>query len=80
MTGFRTIVIAAGALAALALGSSTTASADTTLGLQGGVLGGTQATVPITVPINVCGNNVAVLGAACVQGSTSADEAAVQEY
>ncbi|MEH6373824.1 chaplin family protein [Streptomyces sp. KLMMK] len=79
MTGFRTIVITAGALTALALGSTTTASADTTLGLEGGVLGGTQVTIPMAVPINVCGNNVAGLGAPCVHGSPPAGEAAGQD-
>jgi len=54
-----------------ALGSTGAAFADTTNG-DGGVLSGNQAHAPVSVPINVCGNAVAVLGQAVAAGECSA--------
>jgi ChpA-C len=44
---------------------------------NGSILGGNQANVPVNVPVDVCGNAVAVLGladAGCVGGATVADD------
>jgi ChpA-C len=48
------------------------ANADTTSG-NGSVLGGNQINIPITVPIDICGNAIAILGiagAGCVGGAS----------
>lgn len=75
MAGYRNIVIMSGTLIALMLGGATIASADTEVSLHGGVLNGTQVNVPITVPINVCGNAVPVLGMPCIQGGGMDEDA-----
>ncbi|QYC45740.1 hypothetical protein Nocox_40985 [Nonomuraea coxensis DSM 45129] len=67
----KTLVLV-GAAAALAL-SAPVAHADITSG-NGSILGGNQVNVPISVPVNVCGNAVAVIGvsvAGCKGGATS---------
>lgn len=65
------ITVAAMALAALS--APGVALAGTTTG-NGSILGGEQISVPITVPINICGNAIAVLGIATAhcQGGASA--------
>lgn len=55
-------VVAAAASGALLLGSPAYADNDTS-GV-GGLLSGNQAVIPISIPINVCGNSLAVLGLA----------------
>lgn len=48
------------------------ANADTTSG-NGSILGGNQVNIPISIPINVCGNAIAILGiagAGCVGGAS----------
>jgi ChpA-C len=49
------------------------AQADTTGG-NGGVLGGNQVQAPVGIPVNICGNAIAILGSADAhcQGGTSA--------
>ncbi|MFI6298409.1 chaplin [Nonomuraea sp. NPDC050790] len=54
--------VAAGAFAMLAL--ATPAHADLTTSGNNGVLSGNQVFAPIRIPINVCGNAVAVIGTA----------------
>ncbi|MDP4503662.1 chaplin [Nonomuraea sp. NBC_00507] len=56
----KKILVVAGAAAMLSL-AAPPAHADITSG-SGGVLSGNQVHVPISIPINVCGNAVAVLG------------------
>lgn len=66
----KKIVVVAGALAMVSLAAP--ASADTTSG-RSGVLSGNQIFAPISIPVNVCGNAVAILGAAvagCKGGSS----------
>jgi hypothetical protein len=53
-------MVLAGAAALLAL-AAPAAHADITRG-DGGVLSGNQVNLPINIPINVCGNAVAVVG------------------
>lgn len=68
---FKKAVVVAGSLAMLSLAAP--AYADTTSG-QGGVLSGNQVFAPITIPIDVCGNAVAILGVAiagCKGGATA---------
>ncbi|MFC4517303.1 chaplin family protein [Streptomyces ehimensis] len=79
MAGYRNVIIMSGALIALMLGGATAASADTEASLHGGVLNGTQVNVPIAVPINVCGNAIAVLGAPCIQGGGTGQGGAIDE-
>lgn len=70
----------AGALTAGALlATGTAAHADTTLVSSDntGILNGTQVYAPIQVPIDICGNAVALLGnasASCVGGATAVNE------
>lgn len=71
----NTGALAAGAL--LAAGVAGPAHADTTAVSAGnnGILNGTQVYAPIQLPVNVCGNSVAVLGVAqagCEGGSVAA--------
>ncbi|MBB5082830.1 chaplin [Nonomuraea endophytica] len=54
--------VAAGAFAMLAL--ATPAHADLTTSGNNGVLSGNQVFAPVRIPINICGNAVAVLGQA----------------
>lgn len=74
----RTLMLAAG-FAAAGTGLSTAAFAGTgpiTSG-TGSVAGGNQANIPITVPVDVCGNAAAILGAAtagCEGGATVAGQ------
>ncbi|GAA4914156.1 small secreted domain DUF320 [Stackebrandtia albiflava] len=65
--------MAAGAI--LAAGGAAQAAPDVTSVGNNGILNGNQAVVPIQVPINVCGNAVAVLGVAGAgcDGGASAD-------
>lgn len=67
----KTFVVA-GALAMMSL--ATPASADTTSG-RSGVLSGNQIFAPISIPVNVCGNAVAILGVAVAgcKGGASVD-------
>jgi ChpA-C len=55
-------VVAAAASGALLLGSPAYADNDTSG--AGGVLSGNQAVIPISIPVNACGNSLAVLGLA----------------
>ncbi|MEU4508479.1 chaplin [Nonomuraea bangladeshensis] len=67
----KTLVLV-GAAAALALGAPA-AHADITSG-NGSILGGNQIRIPISVPVNACGNAVAVIGlsvAGCKGGAYS---------
>jgi hypothetical protein len=62
-------IMAAAASGVMLLGSP--ANADTRG--DGGVLSGNEINVPITAPINVCGNSIAILGIAgsgCRGGAT----------
>jgi ChpA-C len=48
------------------------ANADTTSG-NGSILGGNQINIPISIPIDACGNAIAILGiagAGCVGGAS----------
>lgn len=63
--------LAAGALASVALFGAP-AHADIHTSGNGGVLSGNQVVAPISIPVNVCGNSVAVLGIAnsgCLGGA-----------
>lgn len=63
--------VAAGALAGAAL-IAAPASADIHTSGNGAVLSGNQVVAPISVPVNACGNAVAILGVAnagCVGGA-----------
>ena len=65
------IGVATGALAGAAL-IAAPASADIHTSGNGGVLSCNQVVAPVNVPVNVCGNAVAVLGianAGCVGGA-----------
>ncbi|MEV4010659.1 chaplin family protein [Nonomuraea angiospora] len=67
----KKVMVVTGAVAMLSLAAP--AHADTTSG-NGSVLGGNQLHLPIAIPINVCGNAVAVIGAAfagCQGGATA---------
>ncbi|MEV4115943.1 chaplin [Nonomuraea sp. NPDC049695] len=57
----KKVMVVAGAVAMLSLAAP--AHADITSG-EGGVLSGNQVHVPINIPIDVCGNAVAVIGLA----------------
>ncbi|MEU6711085.1 chaplin [Nonomuraea sp. NPDC046802] len=64
-------MVLTGALAMLALAAP--AHADITSG-NGSILGGNQIHAPISIPVNVCGNAVAVIGlaiAGCKGGASS---------
>jgi hypothetical protein len=64
---------------ALVLSGSGVALAGTTTSGAGSVLGGTQLLAPITIPINICGNAIAVLGvadASCRGGASAAPSSA----
>jgi hypothetical protein len=54
--------LVAGAVAVAAVGAAGTAQADPLTTGNDGILNGNQAVVPIQVPVNVCGNAVAVAG------------------
>ena len=67
---------AAGIVAAAASGALLLATpADAGIGGgNGGVLSGNQVFIPVSIPVNVCGNSVAVLGisrAGCRGGASS---------
>ncbi|WP_043615349.1 chaplin family protein [Nonomuraea candida] len=67
----KKVLVLTGAAAMLSLAAP--AHADITNG-AGSVLGGNQVHVPITAPINVCGNAVAVIGvgvAGCKGGASA---------
>lgn len=55
-------VVAAAVSGALVLASLTNADINTSG--DGSILGGNQLVVPISIPVNVCGNAVAVVGGA----------------
>ncbi|MEV5887760.1 chaplin family protein [Nonomuraea fuscirosea] len=57
----KKVLVVAGAAAMLSMAAP--AHADITNG-AGGVLSGNQVHLPITAPINICGNAVAVIGVA----------------
>jgi hypothetical protein len=64
-------IVAAAASGALLLGSPANAGVGTSG--DGGVLSGNQVIVPVSIPVNVCGNAVAVVGisgAGCKGGAT----------
>lgn len=66
-------LVVAGAIAMLSLAAPAAAHADVTSG-DGSVLGGNQVFVPISIPVNICGVAVAVLGhsgAGCKGGANS---------
>ncbi|MEV0619670.1 chaplin family protein [Nonomuraea sp. NPDC050404] len=58
----KKVIVLAGAAAMLSL-AAPAAYADVTSG-NGSVLGGNQLHLPVSVPVNVCGNAVAVIGGA----------------
>ncbi len=60
-------VLAAGAL--LFAPGAAQADVDQTTGANNGILNGTQIAVPVTVPINVVGNSLGILGVAHAQGA-----------
>lgn len=63
--------VVTGAVAGAAL-LGAPAGADIHTSGKGGVLSGNQVVAPISVPVNVCGNAVAILGianAGCVGGA-----------
>jgi hypothetical protein len=53
-------IVAAAASGALLLASPANAGIDTNG--SGGVLSGNQVVVPVSIPVNVCGNSIAVIG------------------
>ncbi|MEV1166916.1 chaplin family protein [Nonomuraea sp. NPDC049784] len=57
----KKLMVVTGAVAMLSLAAP--AHADITSG-DGSVLGGNQVHIPINIPINICGNAVAVIGVA----------------
>jgi hypothetical protein len=60
-------LIATGVVTGAAVGAlltATPAGADDYTSGEGSVLGGNQVIAPISIPINVCGNAVAVIGTA----------------
>src|SRR3569833_4132007 len=64
-------IVAAAASGALLLASPANAGIDTNG--SGGILSGNQVIVPVSIPVNVCGNSVAVIGfsrAGCRGGAT----------
>lgn len=66
-------VVVAGVLALTAIAAP--AGADTVTSGDGGVLSGNQVIAPIAVPVNVCGNAVALFGTAIAgcQGGAHVD-------
>ena len=68
----RSAQVAAIAVAAFAASGSGIAMAGTTSG-NNSILGGNQVSIPISIPVNICGNAVAILGgafAACNGGAS----------
>lgn len=66
----KKVLVVSGALAMLSLAAP--AHADNFTSGAGGAISGNQVNVPIAVPVNVCGNAVAVIGVAvagCKGGS-----------
>lgn len=60
-------IIAVAALGtAMAVVPALPAMADTGVGFNGGILNGTQLYAPIDLPVNVCGNSLALLGSVSV--------------
>ena len=53
-------IVAAAASGALLMASPANAGIDTNG--SGGVLSGNQVIVPVSIPVNVCGNSIAVIG------------------
>lgn len=58
----KKVVVIAGALAMVSLAAP--AHADDTTSGRNGVLSGNQVFAPISIPVNVCGNAIAILGTA----------------
>ncbi|MGI5224823.1 chaplin family protein [Actinoallomurus iriomotensis] len=56
-------VVAAAVSGALVFTSPANAGINNTSG-DGSILGGNQVNVPISIPVNVCGNAIAVIGGA----------------
>ncbi|MEU7003306.1 chaplin [Nonomuraea sp. NPDC046570] len=59
---FKKSIVVAGVLAMMSLAAP--AHADNNTSGRSGVLSGNQIFAPISVPINVCGNAIAILGVA----------------
>jgi ChpA-C len=55
-------IVAAAASGALLLAAPANAGIGGLGGGNGGVLSGNQFIVPVSIPVNICGNSVAVLG------------------
>ncbi|MGI5171314.1 chaplin family protein [Spirillospora sp. CA-253888] len=69
----RAALVAAGAVVIGTSMASATAFADITTSGDGSVLGGNQLNAPVSVPVNLCGNAVAVVGlakGACLGAAT----------
>jgi hypothetical protein len=65
-------IVAAAASGALLLAAP--ANAGIGGGGNGGVLSGNQVLIPVSIPVNICGNSVAVIGisrAGCRGGASS---------
>ncbi|WP_285578291.1 chaplin family protein [Actinoallomurus iriomotensis] len=56
-------VVAAAVSGALVFAAPANAGINNTSG-DGSILGGNQVNVPISIPVNVCGNAIAVIGGA----------------
>ena len=67
MRVFRVAVVALAAAAVVALAPGTSADADPGTSGNAGVGNGTQVVAPVQVPVNVCGNAIAVVGAAAAR-------------
>ncbi|MEV4158789.1 chaplin [Nonomuraea dietziae] len=67
-------VVVAGVMAMMALGAPA-AHADNVTSGRNGVLSGNQIFAPISIPVNVCGNAIAVIGSAVAgcKGGASVD-------
>jgi hypothetical protein len=64
-------IVAAAASGALLLAAPANAGIG---GGNGGVLSGNQVLIPVSIPVNICGNSVAVIGisrAGCRGGASS---------
>lgn len=62
-------VLGAAAAAVLVAGPASADNSPSTSGV-GSILGGNQIQIPVSVPINACGNAIGVLGLAGAQGQT----------
>jgi len=71
LKNFMKVGVVTAAIGGLALVGAP-AHADIDTSGNGGVLSGNQVVAPISAPINVCGNSIAVLGIAGAGGSKCA--------